>query len=178
MIMKALKSILYFATMAIGLANFTAQAQSPGQRQQGFLAAERYFPALSRVLTDDQRQSFRAIVEAQSSAIRPLEEKMRATRKVLLEEIAGGKFDETSARQSAEESAKAEADLTVIFAKALSQLQPPLSAQQIAQMKNFKPGQYQSQFAAQAEVEPPPKMDLVPALPRDSNDLPVITPQN
>ena len=103
---------------------------------------------------------------------------MRATRKVLLEEIAGGKFDETSARQSAEESAKAEADLTVIFAKALSQLQPPLSAQQIAQMKNFQRGQYQSQFAAQTEVEPPPKMDLVPALPRDSNDLPVITPQN
>ena len=104
---------------------------------------------------------------------------MRASRKALLDEITGGKFDETAARQSAEESAKAEAELTVIFAKALSQIQPPISARQIEQMKNFQPGQNQQQLqsAPQTEVAPRPKMDLPPPLPRDANDLPVVAPQ-
>jgi len=179
--MKTLKSFFCFTAIAIIFANFTpsAQAQTPGQRQQGFGGGDRFFPALNRVLTDEQRQSFRTAIGSQSEKIQPLEEKMRASRKILLDEIAGGKFDETAARQSAEESAKAEVELTVIFAKALSQMQPPLSAQQIEQMKNFQPGQGQPppQSAPQAEVEPRPKMDLPPPLPRDSNDLPVVTPQ-
>ena len=138
-----------------------------------------FFPALNRVLTDDQRKSFRTAIESQSEKIQPLEEKMRASRKALLDEIAGGRFDETAARQDAEESAKAEAELTVIFAKALSQMQPPLSARQIEQMKNFQPGQgqQQPQSAPQTEVEPRPEMNLPPPLPRDSNDLPVVAPQ-
>jgi Spy/CpxP family protein refolding chaperone len=179
--MKMFKSFFYFAAIAIAFANFAppAQAQTPGQRQQGFGAGDRFFPALNRVLTDEQRQSFRAAIGSQSEKIQPLEEKMRESRKALLDEIAGGKFDEAAARQGAEESAKAEAELTVIFAKALSQMQPPLSAQQIEQMKNFQTGQnqQQSQSAPQPEVAPRPKMDLPPPLPRDSNDLPVVAPQ-
>jgi Spy/CpxP family protein refolding chaperone len=176
--MKTLKSFFCFAAIAIVLANFAALAQVSGQRQQGFAAGDRFFPALSRVLTEDQRKSFRAAVESQAGAIRPLEEKMRASRKMLLDEAAGGKFDEAAVRQSAEESAKAEAELTVIFAKALSQMQPPLSPQQITQMKNFQPGQFQAQPATPADAEPPSRMNLPPPLPRDSNDLPVVPPQN
>lgn len=182
--MNTLKSFFCFAAFSIALANFApvAQAQTPGQRQQAIGGGERFFPALNRVLTDDQRNSFRAAIVPQLGKIQPLEEKMRASRRALLDEIAGGQFDETAVRQSADESAKAEAELTLIFAKALSQIQPPLSAQQIAQMKNFQPGQnqqpLQSQSAPQAEIAPRPKMDLPPPLPRDSNDLPVVTPPN
>jgi Spy/CpxP family protein refolding chaperone len=181
--MKTLKSIFCSAAIAIALANFIppAQAQLAGLRQQNFGAAagERFFPALNRVLTDDQRKSFRAIIEPQFAKIQPLQEKVRESRKALLDEIAGGKFDETAARQNAEESAKADVELTVIFAKALSQMQPPLSAQQIEQMKNFQPGQGQPQLqsAPEAEIAPRPVMDLPPPLPRDSNDLPVVAPQ-
>ena len=100
---------------------------------------------------------------------------MRASRKALLDEITSGQFDEAAARQNADESAKAEAELTVVFAGALSQMQPPLSAQQIGQMKNFQPRQGRQQ--PQTEVAPRPKMDLPPPLPRDSNDLPVVAPQ-
>jgi len=176
--MKTLKFIFGFVGLSVALANFVspAQAQALGQRQQGFGAGDRFFPALSRVLTEEQRKSFRDAIELQSEKIQPLEEQMRASRKALLDEIAGGQFDETAARQNADASAKAEAELTVIFAKALSQIQPPLSAQQIEQMKNFQPGQ-QTASAPQAEVAPRPKMDFPPPLPRDSDDLPVVTPQ-
>lgn len=179
--MKTLKSIFCSAAITIVFANFAlfAQAQTSGQRQQVIGAGDRLFPALSRVLAEDQRKSFRTVLESEFEKIQPLEEKMRASRKALLNEIASGKFDEAAARQSAEESAEAEAELTVIFARALSQMQPPLSAQQIGQIKNFQPGQdrQQPQSAPQTEVEPRPKMDLPPPLPRDSNDLPVVTPQ-
>jgi len=175
--MKMLKPIFCFAAIAIALSNFDVHAQVPPQRQQGFAAGDRFFPALSRVLTDEQRKSFRAAVESQSEKIQPLEEKMRASRKMLLDEIAGGQFDEVAARQSADESAKAEAELTVIFAKALSQMQPPLSTQQITQLKNFQPGRLQPQAAPQTEDEQP-RSNLPPPLPRDSNDLPVVPQQN
>jgi Spy/CpxP family protein refolding chaperone len=180
--MNTLKSIFCFAAISTAFANFApfAQAQTPGQRQQALGGGERFFPALNRVLTDEQRGSFRAAIVPQLEKIRTLEEKMRAARTALLDEIAGGKFDETAARQSADESAKAEAELTLVFAKAISQIQPPLSAQQIEQMKNFQPGQNQPplQSAPQAEIAPRPKMDLPPPLPRDSNDLPVVTSPN
>jgi Spy/CpxP family protein refolding chaperone len=179
--MKTLNVIACFAAIAINFAHCapSAQAQTPGQRQQNFDGGDRFFPALNRVLTDGQRQSFRVALEAQADKIRPLEEKMRASRKVLLDEIAGGNFDGAAARQSAEASASAEADLTLIFAKALSQMQPRLSAPQLEQMKNFQPGQGQPQPQSppQTEVEPRPIMALPPVLPRDTNDLPVVAPQ-
>lgn len=179
--MKMLKSIFYFAAITIGPVNFasSAHAQTPGQRQQNFGGGERFFPALNRVLTNGQRKSYRAVLETQFAKIQPLEEKMRNSRKALLDEIAGEKFDEAVAIQNAEASAKAEAELTVIFAKALSEMKPPLSTDQIQQMKNFQPGQGQQQFqsAPQTENSPPAKSDLPPPLPRDANDLPVVAPQ-
>jgi Spy/CpxP family protein refolding chaperone len=181
--MKTLKTIFCSAAIGFTLANFIprAIAQVPALRQQNFGAAagERFFPALNRVLTDDQRKSFRALIEPQFAKIQPLQEKVRESRKSLLDKIADGKFDETAARQNAQAIANADVELTVIFAKALSQMQPPLSAQQIEQMKNLQPGQAQPQLqsAPPAEIAPRPVMDLPPPLPRDSNDLPVVAPQ-
>jgi Spy/CpxP family protein refolding chaperone len=160
---------LIILLIAAGLAP-SESAQTPGQRPQGLGAGDRFFPALSRVLTDEQRGSLRAALEPQRDIMQPLEEKLRASRRALLDAVAGGKFDEAAARQNAEASAQAEAELTVIFARALAQMQPPLSTQQIEQLKNFQPGQFQSPSA------PGPHLELPPPLPRDSNDLPIVTP--
>ena len=166
---------LIILLIATGLAS-SGSAQTPGQRPQGFGAGDRLFPMLNRVLTDEQRSSLRAALEPQRDKMQPLEEKLRVSRRALLDAMASGKFDEAAARQNADESARAEAELTVIFAKAVSQMQPPLSAQQIEQMKNFQPGQFQQQNATSTEAAPRPHMDLPPPLPRDSNDLPIVTP--
>jgi Spy/CpxP family protein refolding chaperone len=108
--------------------------------------------------------------------IRPLEEKLRASRLAMLNQIAGGNFDENLARQYAAQSAAAESDLTVIFARALSKMQPPLSAQQVAQLKNFEPGRFRE--ARRDGVDPPAApevhLKLPPSLPTDTNGLPVV----
>ena len=52
------------------------------------------------------------------------------------------KFDENLARQYAGQSAGAEAQLTVIFARALAQMQPPLSHDQLSQLKTFQSGRF------------------------------------
>ncbi|HUB87778.1 MAG TPA: periplasmic heavy metal sensor [Verrucomicrobiae bacterium] len=176
--MKTLRFAPVLAVISIMLAGFamSAPAQTPAQRTAAFAGGERFFPALDRVLTDAQRKSFHTALLSQADKIPPLEQKILASRRALLDEIAGGKFDETNAQQNAKESAQAEAELTLIVAKALSQVQPPLSAQQIEQLKNFQPGPAQSLPATPPVVIlPPPKVDLPPPLPRDSNDLPIVT---
>jgi Spy/CpxP family protein refolding chaperone len=167
-----MKKLEYFL-FSIVIAGFVsiAPAQNPQDpRADGM--GERVFPMLGRVLTDEQRQSLRQIMESQRDQIQPLMEKIRTSRQALLNEITGGKFDENAARQYAEQSAKTEAELTVIFAKALSQMQPPLSPGQIGQLKNFPPARSRPQ-AAQTNL-PPLHLALPPPLPRDTNDLPVV----
>jgi Spy/CpxP family protein refolding chaperone len=163
--------------VSISVAIFCAAispAQSLPQRPQVFATSERFFPALNRVLTEEQRQSLRAALELQRDKMPPLEEKLRASRRALLDAAAGGKFDENLVRRSAEASAGAEAELAVIYARALSQMQPPLSAQQLRQLKNFQPGQFQPQSRPAAESTPEKHLELPPPLPRDTNDLPVM----
>jgi Spy/CpxP family protein refolding chaperone len=151
-----------------------APAQNQPQRPQAFAAGGRFFPALNRVLTEEQRQSLRAALELQRDKMPPLEEKLRASHHALLDAAVGGKFDENLVRQSSEASAGAEAELAVIYARALSQMQPPLTAQQVRQLKNFQPGQIQPQSGPAAESAPEKHLELPPPLPRDTNDLPVV----
>jgi uncharacterized membrane protein len=151
-----------------------APAQNLPQRPQTLAAAGRFFPALNRVLTDEQRLSLRTALESQREKMTPLEEKVRASRRALLDAAAGGKFDENLVRRSAEASAGAEAELAVIYARALSKMQPSLSAQQLRQLKNFQPGQFQPQSGPAAQSTPEKHLELPPPLPRDTNDLPVM----
>jgi len=163
--------------LCVSLAVFcaaVATAQNPTQRPQPLAAVARFFPALNRVLTDDQRQSLRAALEPQRDKISPLEEKMRESRRAMLDAAAGGKFDEDLVRQSAQASAGAEAELTVIYARALSQMRPPLTAQQLQELKDFQPGQFQAQSGPAAASAPEKHLELPPPLPRDTNDLPVL----
>jgi Spy/CpxP family protein refolding chaperone len=163
-----MKRIICFILMTGWVAVASAQNQSSRPN-----AGDRLFPALTRVLTDAQRESLRTTLESQSAQIQSLERTMRTSRQALLDEITGGNFDEAAARQNAQASASAEADLTVIYAKALSQMNPPLSAEQIGQIKSFSPGQ--SRRGADAGDSAPGQHLPLPApLPQDSNGLPVV----
>jgi len=91
---------------------------------------------MERVLTEDQRESMRAIMVSQREAMREIQEKMRMARKELLKASLANTFDEETVRVKAMAVAKLEADLTVLRAKALSQVQPPLSDEQVEQIMN------------------------------------------
>jgi len=149
-------------------------AKSFGQSNHAKGFEAQFFPMLGHLLTDDQRMSLLRNMDLQRDQIQPLREKIRSSRAALLSEIASGKFDEKLVRQYAAQSAGAEAQLTVIFARALSQMQPPLSEQQIAQLKTFQPGRFAG-FRDEAE-SPAPEVHLKipPPLPTDTNGLPVV----
>jgi Spy/CpxP family protein refolding chaperone len=158
---------LLIAVILIGLAaNASAQ-------DKGYGMGERMFPAIGRLLTDDQRKSFQQIIESERGQIRPLEEKMRTSRQALLAQITDGNFNETLANQYAGESAKAEADLMVVFARALSKMQPPLSTEQIAQLKDFQQGHFKASQDASGPT-PEAHLKLPPPLPHDTNGLPIV----
>jgi Spy/CpxP family protein refolding chaperone len=159
----------FLLTIAITGVAVLASAQQNG----GNGITDRFFPTLGRLLTDDQRQSLRDLMQSRRDQLQPLEKEMRTSRQALLSQITSGPFDENLVRQYAEQSARAESELTVIFAKALSQMQPPLSAQQIRQLRNFQPGRFQD-FDQGGGDEPQSHLKLPPPLPRDTNDLPMV----
>jgi Spy/CpxP family protein refolding chaperone len=165
--MKKLFCLLLLVALA-GPARVASAQQDPASG-----LANRLFPAIGRVLTDDQRESLRQIMVSERAQLLPLEQRMRTSRQALINQIVGGDFNEDLVRQYADQSAQAETELTVIFAKAFSQMQPPLSAQQISQLKNFQPARSQG-YSAQGGPAPASHMKLPPALPRDTNDLPVV----
>ena len=145
----------------------------PDRPQGGFRPGGpqgQFFPMLQRVLTDDQRASLREAMEAQREPMRDLEEKIRAVRKDLMQASLAEKFDEVAIRNKALEAGKLDAELTVLRAKAFSQMKPPLSAQQIEQIKNPPPpenggGPNPGEFRR--------RPDRPPGGPRDEHDLPV-----
>ena len=94
---------------------------------------------LFRVLTEEQRRSLREAMEGQREKIRDLEEKLRDARKDMFEAGLAEKFDEEAVRRKAMATAKLEAEMTVLRAKALSQIRPPLSPEQIERLKNPPP---------------------------------------
>lgn len=96
-------------------------------------------PLMERVLTEEQRQSIREIMASQRETVRALQEKIRAARQDLLKASLAEPFDEATVRAKAQVVANLETDLTVVRAKALSQVQPPLSDRQIERMMNPPP---------------------------------------
>jgi len=149
-------------------------AKGSAQQNHGMGGLDRFFPMLGRLLTDEQRLSLLRNVDPQRDQIAPLQEKMRSSRAALLNQIISGKFDDNLARQYAQQSAGAEAQLTVIFARALAHMQPPLSSQQLAQLKTFETGRF-SGIRDEAETPAPEvHLKLPPPLPRDTNDLPMV----
>ncbi len=146
------KIILATTVLSSTVATF-AQPKPEGQRQQPAPRfTERPQPVVVRpgsggggvervfaVLTEEQRYSMRQASEGQREKVRAIEEKIRDARKAILEASVAEKFDEDAVRNKAEEAAKLDAELTVMRAKALSLIKPPLSKEQIEKIKNPQP---------------------------------------
>jgi uncharacterized membrane protein len=91
-------------------------------------------------MTDEQRASYQATLRAMHGEMAELEAKLRAARQEVLDTSLTTKFDENLVREKALAAARIEAELAVIRAKALSQVQPPLSQEQIEKIKSGRPG--------------------------------------
>jgi Spy/CpxP family protein refolding chaperone len=165
--MKKLQCLLLSLIVTLLAANASAQ-----EKHQ--MALDRFFPMLGKLLTDEQRMSLLRNVEPQRDQIQPLQDKIRSSRAALMNQIISGKFDENQARQYAAQTAGAEAQLTVIFARALAHMQPPLSQEQISQLKGFQSGRFAGIRDEAETAAPEVHLKLPPPLPQDTNGLPVM----
>ncbi len=118
---------------------------------------------LLSILTEEQRASLREITAGQWTKVRELEEKAREARRAMYETALVDKFKEEAVREKAAAVAKLDAELTVLRLKALSQIRPPLSAEQL-QKVSAPP-----MPADQTGNENPRRR---PDIPRDENGLP------
>ena len=137
--------------------------------QMPAMQAARFAFDLERVLTDEQRASFRDAMEKQRDKTRDLEEKLRDARKDLFQASIAEKFDEDAIRKKALEVGKLEAEQTVLRAKAMSQMKPALSSEQLEKLKNpppFEPGEFRRDMRNEQREGGRPRG------PRDENDLP------
>lgn len=120
---------------------------------------------MERVLTEDQRESMRSIMASQREAMRDVQEKMRDARKELLKASLAEKFEEEVVRAKALAVARLEAEMTVLRAKALSQVQPPLTEEQIERIMNASPERMQP-----GEPRPNQQRGERPPRPRGGDD--------
>jgi len=168
-----LKETLLIGLLGIGISalgqNQNQSSDKPTPRRQfGVGAGARFTPGFERVLsvlTDDQRASIREAMVADREKIRELEGKIRESRKELFELGLREKFDEAAVREKANEAAKLDAEMTILRVKAISKIQPPLTAEQIEKIKNSAAAE-----SADRQPEPPRRRHDIP---RDENGLPL-----
>jgi Spy/CpxP family protein refolding chaperone len=92
------------------------------------------------VLDDQQRASYESIMNGQRGRLAELQSKLRAARQDLVATSVDQKFDENVIRQKALVIARIDAEMTVLRIKVFSQVQPPLTPEQIAKVKTGEPG--------------------------------------
>jgi len=168
-----LAETLLIGILGMAISSF-GQGQNPSadkptpRRQFGIGADARVSPGFERVLsilTDEQRAAIREAMAADREKIRDLERKIAQTRKELFELGLREKFDEAAVREKANEVGKLDVEMTVLRVKAISKIQPPLTAEQIEKIKNSAPPE-----AAGRQPEPPRRRQDIP---RDENGLPL-----
>lgn len=93
-------------------------------------------PLMERVLTEDQRDSLRQAMESQREKMRDLQEKIRDARQAMMKAALADEFKEDLVKAKALEVAKLEAEIGVIRLKALSEVQPALSKEQLEKILN------------------------------------------
>lgn len=119
---------------------------------------------MERILTEDQRDSMRQAMEANREKNRETMEKIRDARKALNKAAFEAEFKEDVVRAKALEVAKLEAEVTVIRLKALSEVQPALSQEQLDKIMN--PPQMQPQQGGNADGENPRAGNRRPSRPQ------------
>jgi Spy/CpxP family protein refolding chaperone len=91
---------------------------------------------MERLLTEDQRESLRDAMQAQREKMRGLQEQIREARRAMVQAALGDDFNESVVRAKALEVAKLEAEISVLRFKAISEVQPPLSKEQLERFLN------------------------------------------
>lgn len=176
---KIIAAIILLASLAAAFAQPKPEgnppkpnAPNPGRFQDRLAGTVRrgdpFVERFVNVLTDEQKESFRKASEGQRDKSRELEEKLRDARKAILEATLAEKLDEDALRKKFMDAAKIDADLTVLRAKALSQVKPPLSKEQIEKLKapqTMEGGNFRGRFGNEERAKP-----IEPG--RDKNDLP------
>jgi Spy/CpxP family protein refolding chaperone len=94
---------------------------------------------VNRVLTEEQRASWHDAAQAQQEKMRELQKNLRDARRALLEASLAEKPDEEAIHKQAETIGKAEGEMAVLQAKALSEIKPPLTSEQREKLKNPLP---------------------------------------
>jgi Spy/CpxP family protein refolding chaperone len=93
------------------------------------------FERVFGVLTEEQRASFRQAMEGEREKVRELEQKSGEARRELMEAALVDKFEEAKVRQKLDALTKVDADLTMIRIKALSKVEPKLTAEQLQKLR-------------------------------------------
>jgi len=110
------------------------------------------------VLTDQQRASYEAALNNERGRMLELQAGLRAARQDFVVTSVDQKFDENLLRQKALAAARFEAEMAVLRAKAMSQVQPPLTPEQIEKIKTGQPGPVRplgrQQFERPAQRQP------------------------
>jgi Spy/CpxP family protein refolding chaperone len=138
------------------------------QRRPFAEGPQRFTPGFERVLgvlTEQQRASMRQATVADREKVRELEEKIRNTRRELFELGLREKFDEAAVCEKANTAAKLDADMMVLRVKAISQIRPPLTAEQIQKIRSSPAAEM-----AEPQAEAPRRRRDIP---RDENGLPL-----
>ncbi|HSU54073.1 MAG TPA: periplasmic heavy metal sensor [Candidatus Dormibacteraeota bacterium] len=170
------KLLLFIVTAALAAASIPTRAQEKKterpnrEANQGFAGGGMRGAPLGRlmeILSDEQRASLQEAMADQREKTRELEEKRRDLRREIFEASTLEKFDETKVRKAAEELGKADAELTVLRAKAFSKMRPPLSADQIQKLRDQVAGA--GNGVPSQDASPRRRADI----PRDENGLPL-----
>ena len=109
--------------------------QSPGQ-PGGFGGRGVGIERIATVLTPEQRDSMRQIAMENREQSMGLESKMQEARKAALDAALESPVNEADLRAKLEAVAKLETEITILRVKAFAKMDPPLSAEQKAQIKN------------------------------------------
>jgi Spy/CpxP family protein refolding chaperone len=122
------------------------------------------------MLTEPQRASYETALNSVRGQMAELQAKLRTARQDFLVTSLDQKFDENVLRQKAFAAARCEAELAVLRAKALSQIQPPLTAEQIEKIKAGQPGPVQP--LRRQQPERPAQHAPTSGTNQDANGLP------
>lgn len=118
------------------LQNAGDERGNPERGNQAFRGIGQNLPIMEQVLTEDQRDAMRKTMEAQREKIRTTTEKIRDARKAMLTTAFADEFKEEVVRAKAQEVAKLEAELSIMRLRAIAEVQPALSKEQIERLTN------------------------------------------
>jgi len=93
-------------------------------------------PGLMRILTEEQARSFRQAMREQGQEVRKVAESMAEARKALLKASLTGEYKAAAVQKQARQIGKLETEMLILRAEAMSQIDPPLSAEQVEQLLN------------------------------------------